>query len=212
MRKYSPGQMFWGCTLVRFASPKWVVTCHCGKEFKVDSYQLVAGHTRSCGCLRLAGLKARSTRHGQAGRGRKTAAYRVWRNMHTRCSNPHFRQFHRYGGRGITVCPEWADFAAFYADMGDPPIGHTLERVDNDAGYSRANCRWATRQEQARNTSRVRSITIDGVTRRLTEWAERLGMPHPSLLYWLGKYGDEEGVRRAAAKRNIELGEGPCQP
>lgn len=68
-----------------------------------------------------------------------------------RCTNPKDPRFHNYGGRGITVCPEWSDFWTFVEDMGNRPDGHTLDRKDNDLGYFKENCRWATAKEQACN-------------------------------------------------------------
>lgn len=81
-----------------------------------------------------------------------TKQFQVWVNMLNRCLNKRDEQYHMWGGRGITVCERWMSFAAFWEDMGPTyTSGLTLERVHNDKGYSRDNCRWATRQEQSRN-------------------------------------------------------------
>jgi hypothetical protein len=89
--------------------------------------------------------------------------YHTWYNMHNRCNDPRSPHWRRYGGRGITVCKRWSDFDTFVADMGPKPTPeHSIDRKDNDKGYSPGNCRWATRLEQARNTSTVK-LTVEKV-------------------------------------------------
>jgi hypothetical protein len=91
--------------------------------------------------------------------------------MHQRCTNPHSQMWERYGARGISVDPRWNDFETFARDMGPRPPRHTLERRNNDGNYCPENCYWATYFEQARNTSRSRTLTFNGETKTVTEWA-----------------------------------------
>jgi hypothetical protein len=88
--------------------------------------------------------------------------YQVWCNMRSRCRNPNNPYFHNYGGRGISVCPEWEDYRTFERDMGPRPNGTTLDRIDNDKGYSKDNCRWSDWSSQCRNMRKTTYVTIEG--------------------------------------------------
>jgi hypothetical protein len=110
--------------------------------------------------------------------------------MIDRTSNPDNRNFHHYGGRGITVCERWQSFENFAADMGptfSPEL--TLDRIDNDRGYEPGNCRWATRAEQNRNQRRNRYVTWRGRTMVLTDWADLLGLNFDTVRKRLDKHG-----------------------
>jgi hypothetical protein len=96
--------------------------------------------------------------------------------MIARCTDENNPSFKNYGGRGIAVCERWLDFRNFIADMGEAPAGMTIERQHNNQGYSKENCRWATRAEQSRNTRRNRTFEIDGVFHCLTDWANEFGI------------------------------------
>lgn len=100
---------------------------------------------------------------------------KVWRAMRHRCEMPSDPSYRNYGGRGIAVCPEWAEFAMFLADMGVPEKGMTLDRIDNDGPYAPSNCRWASRFVQARNTRANRLIEHNGRTQCLKAWADETG-------------------------------------
>ena len=120
----------------------WVCLCDCGNKSVVSGTHLRNNHSTSCGCRK--GLRT----HGMS----DTRSHIAWLNMKQRCLNVTGRDYKDYGGRGITICPEWvSSFEAFYRDMGDSPEGLSLDRINNDGGYSLANCRWATAIEQANN-------------------------------------------------------------
>ena len=112
----------------------------------------------------------------------ETAEGMAWRAMLTRCRNPRWKRW--YADRGITVCARWREsFDAFLADMGTRPnAAHSLDRIDNDRGYEPGNCRWATRVQQMRNTTRNRRITIGEITRTLEEWAHASGMTPQGII------------------------------
>jgi hypothetical protein len=131
----------------------WTVHCSCGKRYDVSGAHLRAGQ-RSCGCT-----KPKRSIHGHTAidprfpdRDRHSPTYRTWQAMISRCTRSSCSQWPRYGGRGINVCKRWRKFANFLTDMGERPLGKTLDRYPNrDGGYKPSNCRWATLQEQAQN-------------------------------------------------------------
>ena len=131
---------------------QWVCHCDCGETTVVVSGSLVMGRTESCGCLFRDVIPTVNITHGHTTNGNVSSAYGRWSAMLTRCTNPNTEQWADYGGRGIGIDdPRWYVFENFLADMGEPPPGLTLDRIDNDKGYSKGNCRWATRAEQSGN-------------------------------------------------------------
>lgn len=102
--------------------------------------------------------------------------------MLSRCSNPTDPRYESYGGRGITVCERWLDIKAFVEDMGLPPEGMSLERIDNDGPYSPQNCRWATRREQQNNTRATRRVIHEGQVITVSNLARKLGLSHSTIL------------------------------
>lgn len=124
-------------------------------------------------------------KHGMHG----TQVYRAWSSMKARCTNPNIAGYVRYGARGIGYDPDWEGFPNFYRDMGDPTTPkHTLERIDNNAGYSKPNCKWATRKEQAGNTRQTVLVEIGGITRCFHDWCKEYGIA-PGVVYYRIKKG-----------------------
>jgi len=146
----------------------------------VDRKSLLSGSSKSCGCLRTEGIVARSTTHGSC----YAPEHRVWASMLTRCNNPKYGEFHLYGGRGITVCPAWRDFKVFLTDMGSRPSPqHQIDRKNNELGYSKENCYWATKVENARNKRNTVKVDYLGVSKPLSEVAEIIGVDYHALFY-----------------------------
>jgi hypothetical protein len=110
-----------------------------------------------------------------------TATYRRWVEMHRRCL-PGFLHHHRYYDRGIAVCKRWDSFENFLADMGECHDGLTLDRKNNDRGYMKSNCRWATRKEQVWNSTRTTLILFRGKLQSIRAWAKELGINRGTML------------------------------
>ena len=145
--------------------------CSCGGIKETSGYYLISGRNKSCGCGQ-----------GRAGHGlsrvngKKRKLYSVWSAMRDRCNNKNNRHYNRYGGRGLRVCQEWDRYQAFHkwATESGYETGLTIERINNDDGYSPANCRWATRAEQAKNTCAVKMHHLDGENLTLAEISRKV--------------------------------------
>lgn len=130
---------------------EYLCHCDCGAVSVVHTSNLQKGRTQSCGCLRRYCYHTNSRTHGHSPRWKHSPTYNSWNAMMIRCHNTKAINFGRYGGRGISVCRAWRTFASFLNDMGERPIGRTLDRIDNRFGYFYANCRWSTLSEQSLN-------------------------------------------------------------
>lgn len=160
----------------------WICQCDCGNIKTVRSDSLQNGAIKSCGCLKKEqdniNLMQSEARQKFLASGHKvggTRLYEIWQSMKSRCYNPNNTRYHRYGGRGITVCNEWVDnFETFYewAVANNYSDDLTIDRINTDGNYEPNNCRWATRKEQANNRNSNIKITIGNSTRTLQEWCE----------------------------------------
>lgn len=163
---------------------QWACVCGCGARTIVAGERLKNGNTQSCGCLHQE-VRAQQTRtHGMSG----TPVYAIWVAMKMRCTNPKDKNYADYGARGITVCDLWLhSFEAFYADMGHPGPGMTLERKDNHQGYNPENCVYASRETQAHNQRSNRLIPYHGQQLPITYVARLSGLTRYAISVRLQK-------------------------
>jgi hypothetical protein len=173
--KYITGQDKRGCYV-------WMCECSCGGVKEVQGSQLSKGGTRSCGCLRAEVMSKTMRTHGKT----KTTEYRVWAGMMTRCFNPNTSSYHRYGGRGITVCERWRGqdgFVNFLADAGPRPSqSHTLDRINSNGNYEPGNIRWVVGPIQSRNRVSNRMVEYAGKRLPICAWAEEVGISGSCIL------------------------------
>lgn len=155
----------------------WEFLCDCGNLKSAISSNVVSGKTKSCGCLRV--------KHGNSSR----PEWHVWYSMIDRCTNPKHAFWDRYGGRGISVCFDWLEFECFISDMGErPSISHQLDRIDNDQGYNKYNCRWVLSAENVRNRSDSKYWFVAGVRyESMRDAAKSVGVAHSTIKNWCNK-------------------------
>lgn len=154
------GRMYWHCL------------CDCGKYKPHRTNTLMTGEVVSCGCFLSELTSSRSWKHGLVG----TRIHSAWDGMMERCHNIRGRDYANYGGRGISVCEKWRNVENFLADMGHPPIGLSIDRIDNNRGYEPGNCRWATGKEQSRNRRTNYIIVFNGESGCIAHWSEKTGI------------------------------------
>lgn len=170
------GQKFGKLIIIRFVQKDkwghscWLCKCDCDKEKIICDNDLKSGHTKSCGCL--------AATHGHT----MSITYKSWEGIVQRCTNPNHKNYNYYGGRGITLCKRWRKFTNFLGDMGERPgYKYTLDRINNDKGYYKSNCQWATRKQQQRNRRDNRLETFNGKTQLLIELAEKFDINFNTL-------------------------------
>lgn len=132
-------------------------------------------------------------RHGHRRKSGTSSEYSIWMKIRSRCLNPNSPAYADYGGRGISIAPEWDSFERFFEDMGcRPSMAHSIDRIDNEKGYSVENCRWATWKQQQRNRRDSRILTISGITATLAEHCERTGVKYKTAHMRLSKGASPE--------------------
>lgn len=180
------GQKFGRLTAIEATTGlKWRFRCDCGVEIERVRATVMGGNTKSCGCHKHDSLVAKNTTHGLSSH----PLYQRWAGMIQRCTNINHVGWPNYGGRGIKVCDRWLNFENFLADMGECPSDeHSIERDDSNGNYEPGNCKWATADEQSRNTSRNVIVTVDGKSMTVRDWEI------------------EKGVNRGAFQRRVDLG------
>lgn len=138
---------------------RWLFKCDCGRAHEAQGKDVRTGATSSCGCLHQELRHVVTRTHGHTVERNPSPTFSSYNAMKARCHNPKNLSFDRYGGRGIRICARWLEsFETFLADMGERPVGMTLDRIDGDGNYEPGNCRWTTHGEQVRNQ---RSNTLD---------------------------------------------------
>lgn len=167
--------------------------CECGNTHIARASSIKSGMVKSCGCLTVRS----HPKHNKS----NSKTYHVWEAMKQRCNNKKHPRYADYGGRGIFLCDEWNKFESFLNDMGEQPENMTLDRIDNDYGYTKENCRWVTQSEQMRNT---RITNSKDVGLRLNEksgiYTVRITVLNKAI--HIGTYKDKNEA--VAARRNAE--------
>ena len=185
----------------------WLCRCDCGSEVSVQATHLMKGTTASCGCLKRDTKPNLKHGHSSVRYGRATE-YTAWLHMKDRCANTKRKDYHRYGGRGVTVCDRWLNsYENFLADMGRrPPDKHSLDRYpDNDGNYEPSNCRWGTSEQQGNNRCDNIRIEAFGRSQTLAQWAREHGLSMQTLWKRLRCGVPPEKALLAPSRRGVKL-------
>jgi len=147
----------------------WECRCDCTNIVFVTSGRLNSGNTKSCGCLQRDSVRTMASTHNSS----DSPTYRTWYGMKTRCNNKNANRYDKYGGVGKSYPEKWESFEGFFEDMGERPEGCTLDRIDNNLGYSKENCRWANTTQQAYNRTQNRKKHPDMTKYKGVAWQSR---------------------------------------
>jgi hypothetical protein len=178
---------------------RWICKCDCGKEYEVYGQNLKRG-TDSCGCLTSKKRSIVKTKHGLS----RSREYMTWSHMKSRCLNKNNDRYSSYGGRGINICNDWLSFENFYSDMGKRPKGMTIERKNNNKGYSFENCRWATDKEQKQNMRSNHYLEYKGRRLTISQWSEKIGISYEMLHSRINRGWDIERALSEKPNQKVE--------
>jgi len=159
----------------------YLCRCSCGTETEVNGRNVLRGLSKSCGCLHSELTIARNKTHGQSSRNNESKVYQCWINMRARCLYPSTAGYADYGGRGIKVCERWNTFENFLEDMGGPPFGMELNRIDNDKDYCKENCEWTTLTLNIRNRRNSKYVEFEGSKVYLKDLARKMKVNYFTL-------------------------------
>jgi hypothetical protein len=168
--------------------------CTCGEVKTVRIINVVNGNSKSCGCLKRETASKNATLLGTIHGLRYHPLYKIWKALNLRCYSENDTTYHRYGGRGITVCERWRESLLDFAeDMGKrPTLKHSIDRIDNEGDYSPENCKWSTPTEQANNRCNTVYLTRGDVRDTIANWARVTGINISTLRYRNNKNYTEE--------------------
>lgn len=179
---------------------EWLCVCDCGREHISTSNRLTRGQTTCCKECMKNKISISNTKHSC----KPEALWCCYQNMKTRCYNKKYSLYHRYGGRGISVCEEWYNsFVSFrdWAFNSGWEEGLSLDRIDNNGNYCPENCKWSTVQEQSNNRHTNRILTANGVSDTMANWSRKLNIPYYVIQYRLEKGWDDAKTLTTPYKR-----------
>lgn len=164
-------------------NPRAKCKCKCGAETYTQRGALKNGRATSCGCKKAAEFIKRATKHGMS----NTPTYKIWRGMLGRCNNKNLPEYKNYGGRGIEV--KWKTFEEFYADMGEKPKCHWIDRIDNNGHYEKNNCKWVLPKVNQKNKRVCKFWVINGKTYESSvDAAKELNLDPSLIVRWCNGY------------------------
>ena len=188
------GQRFGRLTVIGrtddYVSPKghklvrWLCECDCGNKSCVTTSSLKKGESKSCGCLNREISRKRLLTHGDS----EARLYHIWRRMKDRCNTETDKNYHHYGGRGISVCQEWDDYVVFkeWALNSGYNEQLTIDRINVDGNYEPSNCRWVDWTVQANNKRNNHYITYKNKTQSMKDWSNELSIDYSTLRRRIG--------------------------